>query len=726
MRDTVEAALLGGGGGDAREEVREPVLRAGTTCWGTHDASRVAFLVDGEAYFGAVADALERARERVFLIGWDFHTGMRLRRDGQETELVEFLDALVRRRRGLHVHVLEWDFAMLFAAERQVLPALRFGARTHRRLHFALDGNHPPTASHHEKLVVVDDSVAFTGGLDLTACRWDSREHRTEDPRRSDPGFPDYAPFHDVGVALEGPVAAVLGRFARERWAAATGRRARAPRGGASAWPPALTPQLEDVTVGLARTQPTWDDAPEVREVEALYLESVRRARRRIYIENQYLTAARVSDALGERLREPDGPEVVVVLPERESGWLEAATLGVLWDRILRKLREADVHGRLAVVYPAVPGGVRVNVHAKLMIVDDELVRIGSANLANRSMGLDTELDVAIEARGEARVARAIAALRDDLLAEHLGARPEEVHRVLERTGSLLATIEALGGGPRTLRPLEPDPEPALAEWIPEPDVLDPERPVDFEALSAALMPEPVSDPGRRRSLLRLGGVALVLAGLAALWRWTPLADLVQPADLAALAEPLRANPLGPPLATLGMAVASTLLFPITALVVASGLVYGAWLGFGVGLAGALLSALLGYGIGRVLWRDAVHRLMTSRLRRLSRYVAARGVWAVATVRLVPVAPFGVVNMAAGASHVSLRDFLLGTLAMAPGILAMTALADRLKQAVIDPGWQSALVLLAVLALVLGAGFLVHRRLREDGPPDAAAAPNGR
>jgi phosphatidylserine/phosphatidylglycerophosphate/cardiolipin synthase-like enzyme len=118
---------------EAGESLREPLLREGETCWRLAEARRVSFLVDGERYFGAVADALERARERVFLIGWDFHAGMRLRRGEGEVPLVDFLDDLVRRRKGLHVHVLEWDFTMLFAAQRQLLPAFRFGARTHRR-----------------------------------------------------------------------------------------------------------------------------------------------------------------------------------------------------------------------------------------------------------------------------------------------------------------------------------------------------------------------------------------------------------------------------------------------------------------------------------------------------------------------------------------------------------------------------------------------------------------
>ena len=233
----------------------------------------------------------------------------------------------------------------------------------------------------------------------------------------------NYDPFHDVGLVFEGPAARATADLARERWRAATGRRVAAlrPEPGRSAWPAGLAPDLENVHLGLARTQPAWNGTPERREVEALWLEAIRSARRWIYIENQYLTAGCVGDALAARLREPDGPEVVIVCPEGASGWLEERTMGVLRSRLVRRLREADAHGRLAIVHPVVPGGARLNVHSKVLVVDDQLVRVGSSNLSNRSMGLDTELDVAIEARGEARVERAIDAFRDDLLAEHLG-----------------------------------------------------------------------------------------------------------------------------------------------------------------------------------------------------------------------------------------------------------------------------------------------------------------
>lgn len=696
-----------------------PVLEEGRTCWRILPARRAAFLVDGEAYFGAVAAALERARRRVWLLGWDFHSGMQLRRGVPGApDLVTLLDGLARRHPRLDLYVLDWDFAMLFALERQLLPALRFGRRSHRRLHFALDGNHPLGASHHQKLVVIDDAVAFTGGFDLSSCRWDTREHRTDDARRCEAGFGHYPPFHDVGIVFEGPAARALADLARARWHAATGRRVRAlpELHSPSPWPTHVASDLESIELGLARTQPAWNGASERREVEALWLASIESARRWIYIENQYFTAGSVGDALAARLREPDGPEIVILVPPGASGWLEERTMGVLRARLVRRLRQADRYGRLAVVHPVVPGGARVNVHSKVLVVDEQLVRVGSSNLSNRSMGLDTELDVAIEARGDPHVERAIDAFRDDLLAEHLGTRAEQVRATRARLGSLIATLDALGGGERGVRPLDAELSQSLDDWIPESAVLDPERAVRFEEFCARILPRPPREPERRRRWRRLAGAALLLVGLAAVWRVTPLAEGLRPDALEALAAPLRSTPHGPLAALLAIALGGALFVPIGPLVVASALLYGAWLGFAVSLGGTLASALFGWGIGRALWRDAVHRLMSPRLRRLSLRIARRGVLAVAAAHVAPVAPFAAVNLAAGASQVGLRDFALGTgLGVAPGILAASVLADRLARVVIDPGWPGAVVLLFLAALVVLAGRWVHGRIERGG-----------
>jgi len=694
-----------------------PILVEGETCWRLAAAKRVALLVDGAAYFRSLASALELAERSVVMVGWDFHSRTRLRRDAQEApeadELRSRLDAAARRRPGLRVHVLGWDFAPLYALEREALPLLRLDKQSHRRVHFRLDGQHPVGASHHQKIAVIDDALAFCGGLDVTACRWDTPEHAARDPRRNDPGSGEYAPFHDVQMAVDGDAARSLGDLVRDRWRRATGRRLRAVRPPADPWPEDLPVDIENVEVGIARTLPAISDQqPEVREVEKLHVEALRSARRFIYLENQYLTSSAVGDVLADRLAEREGPELVLVLRYACSGWLEEVTMGVLRARLLRRLRAADRYHRLRVYHPRLPGveDGDFTLHSKVAIVDDHLLRIGSANLANRSMGLDTECDLAIEAHpGDPAVARAIAGFRARLLAEHLGCDPEAVERAVSREDSLIRAVETLRGGERSLEPLEGE----VAEWldglVPEAAVIDPERPAQIRELAEDL--DRGAD-GRSREGLRIVLATGLVLGLAVLWTWTPLREWTEPERLNATLGLLRSGAWGPLLGVAAFAVASLAMVPVTALTVAAALVFGWPLGFATAMIGSVLGACAGYLVGRVLWRDSVRRLAGRRLDGLNRALARRGLLAVATVRLIPVAPFTVVNLVAGASRIGFRDFALGTvLAMTPGTLLLALTADRAAAAWREPEPTHVGVALLLASLLVGAMIVLRRRL---------------
>jgi phospholipase D1/2 len=356
-------------------------------------------------------------------------------------------------------------------------------------------------------------------------------------------------------------------------------------------------------------------------------------------------------------------------------------------------------------------------VHAKLAIVDDRLLRIGSANLANRSMGLDSECDLGIEARDD-DTAAAIADVRNDLLAEHLGTTPERVAEELRTRGSLVAAVDALRGGPRTLDPIEASVEAWVEELVPDGAIFDPERPVPPDQLLAQLLPDATGPERLRRALPWLFGVVAV-AALAAAWRWTPLSEWTAPERLAALAAPLRTHAGGPWLAAGAIALAGSALVPITAMTVGAALVFGPLVGFAVALAGALASAALGFGVGRLLWGDAVRRLTGRRLARIRASLARDGVLTVAAVRLIPVAPFTIVNIAAGASSIGFRDYVLGTaLAMAPGTLVLAVVTDRARRLLDEPGFGAALVVVGIVAGAAIALRIARRRLTGDAPSE--------
>ncbi|WP_207478149.1 phospholipase D-like domain-containing protein [Arenibaculum pallidiluteum] len=456
----------------------------GRTIWRSDTAHRAAVLVDGETYFAAAFEAMRRARHSIALLGWDLDLRIREHPASMLT-LRAFLEGLLVERPGLQIRLLVWDMADALALIRPTVPPTIQDWLTDERLTIKADGAYPTGSVHHQKVLVVDDAVAFLGGIDLSGNRWDTREHVAHDPRRLDPDGNRYEPRHDMMLMVDGPAALALGELCRDRWECATGERPAAPprEPDHDPWPPAVAPMLRDVPVGLARTRPRWNGWPGAREVERLYLESIAAARRFIYIENQYFASRPIAEAIGRRLREPDGPEVVVVTSHWGPSWIEHATMNVLRDKLVHSLRAADRYDRFR-IYGAFSGDEGITVHGKLMIVDGRLLRIGSSNLNERSMGVDTECDAVIEAvPGDPRageIAGAIRTLRDDLIAEHLGVPRGRVSQATGQMGSLVRAIDVLRAecrSQRCLRPLKPRKLGAFVDVV-DNFVVNPSRPI--------------------------------------------------------------------------------------------------------------------------------------------------------------------------------------------------------------------------------------------------------
>jgi phosphatidylserine/phosphatidylglycerophosphate/cardiolipin synthase-like enzyme/uncharacterized membrane protein YdjX (TVP38/TMEM64 family) len=701
----------------SEDEIHTPrILQEGKNCWRIGSANRAAFLIDAQAYFSAVITALERAQKSIFIAGWQIDSRLRLNPDqegGAPLLLGNFLHRLVERRRKLHIHVLVWDFAMIYALEREIIPLYFYPWRAHRRIHFHLDSFHPLGASHHQKMIVVDDALAFVGGMDLAECRWDTPEHAAFDARRMDSRSRPYRAYHDVQLMVDGEAAALVAEIFKQRWQTATQRRIRTkwrtPPG--DVWPTGIASALQHVDVAIARTDPGYDGRAGAREVEALYLDSIRAAERFIYLENQYLTSASVGSALVERLNEEKGPEIIIVTQPETQGWLEEITMGVLRARLLKRLREADRFGRLRVYCPVIPNqDCCMSVHSKVTIVDDRFVRVGSSNLNNRSMGLDTECDLAIEAQG-APAEQAIGNFQDRLLAEHLGIPPEELAERRRSKPSLIRVIDEIRGGPRTLIEVDGVVTEWLDQMIPESAVLDPESPIRPDELIDQFLPEEDRRPAGT-AFRRLALMLLLLAALAFTWRSTPLAQFLSPQTITDWVSVLRDSPIAPLYVLAGYVLGAFALVPVSLMIIATATAFDPVPSFLYALGGSLLSAMLTFGIGRIVGRKTVRRLTGRRLIRLRRQISRHGFLSVLTVRILPVAPFTVVNMVAGACQVHARDFFLGTLVgMAPGILAIEVLETQLGHTLRDPTLESFALLSSLSLFFALAAFVTYRRI---------------
>ncbi|WP_312895116.1 phospholipase D-like domain-containing protein [Microvirga sp.] len=436
------------------------IVRPDRNCWRVAEADRASVLIDGAAYFAWLEAALRRARRSILIIGWDFDGSIRLRPDVSAEDsppLGPLLRSLVEARPDLEVRILVWSVAVVHAPGAP--GPLIFGAewQDHPRLQLKLDTHHPLYAAHHQKIVCIDDALAFVGGMDLTVERWDTQRHACDDPLRLKDDGSIYEPVHDLQMAVDGEAARSIAEVGYGRWKFATGEKlSPALSDEADPWPEDLSVDFANVPIAIARTYPAWGDQPAAQEAAALTLDALSAARKNIYIEAQYMTAPSIGDVLERQLADPGGPEIVVIQTHESHGWAEELVMGTNRDRLIRRLRKCDHYNRLRVYYPVIPNGAggecQVLIHSKLIIVDDVFLRIGSSNLNNRSMGLDSECDLAIEAMTEEE-RRTIAHLRDQLIAEHLDTQPETFAEALAGTGgSVIRAIDQLNTGDRGLR----------------------------------------------------------------------------------------------------------------------------------------------------------------------------------------------------------------------------------------------------------------------------------
>ena len=459
------------------------ILQPSRNCRDIAKANKAAILIDASEYYTRLEQALRQARKSVLIVGWDFDGRIRLRPDDPDCPpLGDFLRSLVEARPDLKIRILIWSGAVVHGPGA-ALPLLMGPAwQDHPRITLKLDRHHPLYASCHQKIITIDGNLAFVGGIDLTIRRWDTCDHAEANPYRTQPDRSSYPPVHDVQMVVDGGAAACIDATARERWLIATGEEIAVESVEARAWPPDLVPDFTDIAVAIARTVPEWGDTLAVKEISALTEDMLGSAKRTIYIEAQYFTASNVRRFLTTSLAAKHGPEIVAIVRRSSPGLLERFVMGANRDRFIRHIRGADRHNRFRVYYPVVAGKnapCEVLVHSKVLIVDDELVRIGSSNLSNRSIGLDTECDLAIEALDDTHRLR-IADWRNRLLAEHLDVTPDAVAEAIAKHQSLIRGIEALNHGERGLRPFAEIKLDGPTEPISATTIMDPPRPLNL------------------------------------------------------------------------------------------------------------------------------------------------------------------------------------------------------------------------------------------------------
>lgn len=690
-------------------------LEIGRNCSSIAHANSFGVLVDGEEFFTALRSAFIQAKRRICILAWEFHSQLELVRepvdDAYPTQLGELLNALLDERPELDVYILVWDYSLIYLGEREWKVFSDWLNAPHPRLRFVSDKSAPNGASHHQKIVTIDDYLSFCGGFDVSISRWDSCQHLARDERRVNPDGQQHDPFHDLHTAMDGAAAQALGQVFAERWKNATGDSL--PHLAAASSPTPyfdfLPKQFSDIDVAISRIQASPSQSP--TQVEQLHLDLFAAARKTIYIENQYFSSKSLCESLAKRLREEDGPEVAIILPLATSGWLVESTVGLLRDRLLELLKEADLHERLRIYAPIAKDEsveeVGIYVHAKLVIIDDRILKIGSSNLSNRSMRVDSECDITVEfleAHDNIRT------LRQRLLGQHHGITGEEWADRESKADSPNGALDSIqaNSGKHYLKPISYGCDSDLKRKLADTQLLDPDDPIDPEFLIQKNTSEAERPYVWKRMVTALSTLAAAaLLGGGIYWLW---GKYFGQEDALAFGQAVAESPWSPLIAVAIFAIGGSSGIPLNFMLVTTTLVLGSRFAITYGVTGALLSSAIGFYVGDCFGKPLIRKFGSKRVDAVSRKLGERSFRSVAFIRLIPVAPFFIVNMVAGASHLKFKEYAIGTvLGMTPGMCAVVLLANRVEAAARQPGWQS----FATLALVVGLLVLVVNYLRK-------------
>jgi phosphatidylserine/phosphatidylglycerophosphate/cardiolipin synthase-like enzyme len=440
--------------------------------WRVARVDESAVIVDAEGYFKAFYQAALRAERYILIAGWQFDTEVSLLR-GRDAERAQlpvrlrpFLNALLDRTPHLQIYLLAWDFSVVYAIEREWLQEERFGYGTPDRMHFVFDEHPKAVASHHQKFVVIDGKVGFVGSTDLCDARWDDREHAQENAHRVNLGGEPGLPNHEVQAGVSGEAAEALVELFQSRWRDATGAGITLPEPPsvraqelslavslAELKPDAVLPMRAN-QVGIVRTAPSADGAV-TKETFVLFTSAIAAAERFIYLETQYFTSRSIAAAFVARLSEPDRPklELVLVLPKKADSSKEKFALGEAQNDALGTVEAAAQAGGHEIRFLCTATACNENdrttfIHSKVLIVDDRFLSVGSANLTERSMGLDSELSLIWEAEPGSDLERDIRHVRASLLAEH----SERDGRELEGEESMVSVVDRWMGSSSRLR----------------------------------------------------------------------------------------------------------------------------------------------------------------------------------------------------------------------------------------------------------------------------------
>lgn len=717
------------------QEREEPLFKPGENCWRVERATYASMVVGVANYYRDLHESICKAKHSVFIVGWDMDSrialvrGEKAEEEGCPRTLYDLIVGKAKENPDLQIYLNKWDNSVVFTGDREFMPAVKWRDAGCPNIHFRFDGTVPVHGSHHQKLIVVDDEVAYSGGIDIGLYRWDTREHRPEHSDRVDPTSKfeqgkerAFLPNHDIQICLAGAAAQGIADLARQRWKIASGYDAVPIRpydveGVPDAWPESNPPDFKDVDVAIALTFPEIAGKPSVRQVEQLYVDQISKAEKFIYIENQYLASVRIASALNNRLKLNPDLRVLLFSSRDPAGLIEESTMW--WARVrFRKILQRggeDIKRRSEMVYCITTDGEKtlpLHVHAKIMVVDDKYLRVGSSNLNNRSMMLDSECDVVLE--GVTDEARAkIADIRNDLIREHCGMEKQDIQKLIDEQRPMSDFLIDVPHSTQHFRKIRDSISAASAYVRALTGMGEPAEPSLPALLRSFSKHDDIAGfPHGKVSSAFLGMMLLIF--LVLYWNSTPAAQFVTAENLRDQIEGIGQASYAIPMVIMIFVLGGLVFVPVTVMIAATAIAFGPLTGFAVALAGAMTSAVLTFLMGFVLGERVFQNFSNTAFQRISNKVRQTGVIGVAAIRMIPIAPFTLVNMILGVSTVRFVPYVCGTLlGLLPGTLAMVVLGDSLARIWRSPDPQHLLYLGGAIVvwflIVIGVHWIVGK-----------------